>query len=110
MHDPRAEVLDHDVAEPDESFHDRDALGGLQVERDIELAAVQLVEPRAPVVRAVHLDTCGQRPDGPAGGAQVVRVGRLDLDHLGTEVAEHLRRDRRGDQRPEIEHAHTRQR
>ena len=39
-------------------------------------------------------------------GPQRVALGRLDLDHVGAEVAEHLREDVAGKEAREVEDAH----
>jgi hypothetical protein len=78
----------------------RAAVGvALEVERDAALAAVHLHELRThaamPRRRRVAHD---------------VAVRRLDLDHVGTESGQHVRRPRPGDNRREIENAHAVQR
>jgi hypothetical protein len=66
----------------------------LQVEHDAALVAVQVEEQRA-----------GARATAGAGGAQHVAAGRLDLDHVGTEVRQHLGRRRSHDDFGDVDDA-----
>ena len=74
-------------------------LGGidLEIENERALAAVQPHEQRRHAGRS--------RRAGVPGG---VALRRLDLDHVGAHVAEHLRGQRAGDDRSEVEYADAR--
>ena len=69
----------------------------LEVEDDRPLVAV-----RGVVVRGATLGVGGRAP-----AARVVAGRRLDLDHVGAEVAQRHRRERPGENPREIRHKHT---
>ncbi len=71
--------------------------GLLEIEHQRALAAVEPHEQRRHVRRARR-----------AGVARRIALGRLDLDDVGAHVAEHLRRQRPGDHRSQIENANAR--
>jgi hypothetical protein len=75
------------------------ALGGLQVEHDRALVAVQ---------RQVDRAHAGVLRD--AVGAHQVALGPFDLDHVGAKVGQHLRGQRPEHDRGEVEHADAVQR
>ena len=80
-----AEILDHDVAAPDQVFEDLLAARRFQVDRDAALVRVQHREIEA--VGAL---------DVPQLAARDVAASRhLDLDHVGAHPGQQLRRGRR---------------
>ena len=90
----RAEVLDDHICRGRESPEQFLALGLAQVERDaLAAAALDGPEQRVAVLERTDL------------AHEVARAGLLDLDDLGTHLAELSRAERRGDARTEIEHA-----
>ena len=93
LHHPRAEVLDQDVGLGDEPLEQLAALRPAQVERDRALVARDHLPPQAMAVLVV------------AVGARRVAARVLDLYHVRAVVAEQHRGDRRGVDRPEVEHA-----
>src|SRR5262249_31422157 len=94
LHRPRTEVFDADGALARELSEDLEALGGLEVERDALLSAVDGHE-----VRRLAADE--RRP-----ASRVVALARLlDLDDLGAHVGEHHRAEGTGQHAREIEHA-----
>jgi len=65
-----------------------------QVERDAELVAIHRMKNRcSPVVQR-----------GPPVARMIAAAGRLDLDHLGTELAEHEAGERRSDAVADLHH------
>ena len=72
-HQAGAEVLEHDVARADQLLRRRQAFGGVDVEDDALLVAVERAEEADAEARQL---------------ARLVAAGRLDLDHLGAEVGE----------------------
>ena len=90
--DARPEVLDHHVAVFGQREQQLLALGAAHVEADVALAHVLLHEVAR---QAVHARV------GETGG---VAVGRLDLDHLGTQVAQHAGAVRSAEHPGEVEH------
>jgi hypothetical protein len=100
LHRPRAEVLDHDVgalAQPQ-----RDPLAGLlaEVERHRALVAREDRPPQRVVVVAQAAPVAHR----------VAARRRLDLDHVGPEVAEQRADVRAGEQLAELDHAQALQR
>src|SRR5439155_24193376 len=86
-HDPRAEVVDHDVG-----------YGG-QVTGEIETAGVVQVDHHAPL--APH----ERSREAAAALTEVDASATLDLDHLRAEVGENARGDRARDHPREVEDA-----
>ena len=94
-HDARPEVLDQHIATVGERQQQLACLGMRHVEADVALARVLLHE----VAR--------QAVDARVGEPGHVAVGRLDLDDLGPEVAQHPRAMGATEHAGEIEHAHA---
>ena len=69
------------------------AVGALEVDHDAALVAIELREHRAQLAL-----------EGRPHHARRVTAWRLDLDHVGAEVAENHRAHRTGDDRGEVEH------
>src|SRR5262249_3316671 len=91
------EVLHQDVALRDQLQRDRLALGLRDVQRDRALVSVHANEIRA-LLRAWHVRW--------RKAARVIAcTGPLDLDHVGTEIGQHLRTGRPGENAREVEHA-----
>ena len=90
-----AHRLDHRVGVADELEVDLDRLGLAQVERDAALVAVDVE-----VQQRVALD------DRPRHLADVVALGRLDLDDVGAEVGEEAAELARAEQRA-LDHPDT---
>ena len=90
VHHAGTEVLDQNVAAPDERDREIAAALGLQVDRDVSLAAVLL--------HVVAAHAAAARPQA----AREIAVGRLDLDHVGAEIAEHARAKRPGQHAAEV--------
>ena len=92
-HHAGAVVLDDDVAALGELGRQRRPGGVGEIDADVALAGVLLDE------------VGGQAVDLRRGEAGQVAVGRLDLDDVGAEVAEHPRGVRTGQHPREVEHA-----
>ena len=93
-----AEVLDEHVALLGQGEQQLARLGLVHVEADVALAGVLLDE------------VAGEAVHPRVGEAGHVAIGRLDLDDLGAEVAEHPGAVRPTEHAGEIEHADTGQR
>ncbi len=89
LRDALAKILHEDVAARRQPMHDLARLGLLQIQRDTFLVLVVGLE----IIIAPALDgrTARDRGDSAAG---VAPLALLDLDNLGAQVGEHLRRDR----------------
>jgi hypothetical protein len=86
-HDAAAEVVDHDVAVPDQIAREGDATGIGHVDDDAALAPVEIAgQPRAPA-------------------AEVGRVAPLDFDDVRVVIRQHAGRDRAGHHPGEVEDA-----
>ena len=83
---PGREVLDQHVGVADQLLHDLLALGGLGVDRQRALVAVEHRE-----VQGVDVGDVAQLVAG-----HVTAVGALDLQDVGAEPGEHLRAGRTG--------------
>src|SRR3954464_815954 len=92
----RPEVLDHDVRAAREAAHDLLAFRPAQVAGNGLLVARLHVPPQRGAV--AHPPPLAQR---------IAFAGRLELDHLGAEVAERLGAERTGDQRAELYNANA---
>jgi hypothetical protein len=101
------EILDHDIALLRDGADQLLALDGRDVDGDGSLAAIDREEIAAlPGGVALAIPKKRRTP-----GARIVASARpLDLDDVGAEVGEHLRRPRRRHDAPEVEHANVRQR
>ncbi len=86
---PDAKVVHHHVRPPEQALDDRARLGGADVESQAALPAL------------AGGDRIGGRPHR-------LTLGRFDLDHVGSQIGQHLRRERAGDESGEIHHADTR--
>ena len=98
-----AEVLGDDVGALDQPAHDLAARGGAHVDRHAALVAVE-ADVEAALGLAVRIVLPGravERRDEP----RRVALERLDLDHLGAEVAEQGGAERPGDEGAEVEDA-----
>ena len=71
---------------------------------DLGRLRIPQVEAEALLVAGVDLPVRADALGLP--GPQRVALGRLDLDHVGAEVAEHLREDVAGKEAREVEDAH----
>ncbi len=89
-------TFEHDVGVGHESAERAGAVVGGEVEHDAALRRVVVPPPEAALG---VVDVVGERPVGAAG----VSARRLDDDHVGAEVAEHLARER-GLVRGELDH------
>ena len=98
VHDPRPIVLDKDIGVVDEAEQQVAARIGLEVDAHALLARVRLGKVGGHAVRT------GNR------GASDVALGWLDLDDLGTEVAQDPGGVGPGEDAGEVEHAYARQR
>ncbi|KAG1461626.1 hypothetical protein G6F57_014102 [Rhizopus arrhizus] len=93
FHRARLEVLDHDVDVLDQRANQVLRLGLAQVQADRFLVA------------RLHLPPDGRAVVDQAPVAQgVALAGRLDLDHLGAEFAQHLGGERPSDQLAQLQH------
>ena len=98
---PRREVFDDDVGLRREPQIELPAFLGSEIQRDPELASIPSVE-RARVV-SIGLAQPDGRPPGHRDTGHAVR--RANLDHLGTEVRQHLSQQRPGPDVSVVEHA-----
>src|SRR5688572_13908483 len=96
---PGPEVLDHDVRAARQAAHDLLAFGPAQIAGHRLLVARLHVPPQRGAV--AQLAPLAQR---------IALARRLDLDHLGAEVAQRLGAERPGDQAAELHHPHARER
>ena len=94
LHRLRPHVVDQRVGRLRELQQRLLAFRALQVQHDAALVAVQVEEQRA-----------GARAPAGTGGAQHVAAGRLHLDHVGTEVRQHLGRRRTHDDFGDVDDA-----
>ncbi len=97
------EVLGDDVGALDQPPHDLAARGRAHVDRHAALVAVE-ADVEAALGLAVRILLAGraeERRDQPCG----IAFERLDLDHLGAEVAEQGGAERAGDEGAEVENA-----
>ena len=92
-----AEILDDDVAAPDQLLDHRLALRRLQVDGDAALVRVQHREIEA--VGALHVLQLA--------AGDVAAAGHLDLDHVGAHPRQQLRPGRARLDMAQIENAHT---
>ena len=95
---PGAEVLAHDVGRRRQPLEQVPPLGAPQVAGDAAPPAA-LDGPGQRVVGPVV-----DRHEGPHGAHEVALAGELDLDHVGPELAEQARAERRGDARADVDH------
>ena len=98
LHRAGAEVLEHDVGARGQLGGDPLALGLAQVERDAALVAGEDRPPQAVVVVAQAAPVAHRVAD----------ARRLDLDHVGAEVAEQRAGERAGEQLPELDRPQAR--
>ncbi len=96
VHHARTEILDHDIRLLDQLEDPLEVRGILEVDLDAALVAVEGEERVGLTVRARGKDAPLPHP---------FAVLLLELDDVGTEVAQDLRRERALQQRREIEHA-----
>ena len=86
LRDAGAQVVVHDVGGRDEIARDALAVGRLQVDGDGALAALA-------------------RGVGRVGFGADALADRVDLDHVGAEIAQHHRAERARERGAEVEHA-----
>ena len=91
-----AEILDHDLRAAGEAPHDLLPLGTAQVAGHGFLVPGLHMPPER-----------GAVPDAAPLAQGVALARRLDLDHLGAEVAQRLGAERPGDERAELKHPDT---
>lgn len=96
----RAEVGHHDIGRRDQPAHQARRLGVVQIDRDAALGATE----HRPAGRDAVV---AQRRVGPC---RITLAGTLDLDHVGPELAEQRGRQRAGQDRRQVQDAHTAQR
>src|SRR5207237_2931924 len=95
-----AEILDDDVAAPNQLLDHRLAFGRLQIDGDAALVRVQHREIEAVGASHILQLTAGD----------VAAAGHLDLDHIGTHPGQELGPGRTGLDMAQIEDPHTFQR
>jgi hypothetical protein len=83
LHRARAEVVHQDVGRAGETVDDLAATGRADVEGDAALIAIQAPEDRALAARVLHVHA-----------REIPGARSFDLDDVGAEVAQHLRRAR----------------
>ena len=80
-HDPRREVLDHDVGLADQTFQQGEAVLVVELQRDVALPRIHAVEDVRPLPEDLVPD---RRREAHAVGP----LDRLDLDHVRAEIRE----------------------
>ena len=102
LHHPRAVVLDHHVALGDQPAGQVAAGVAGHVDRDAALVRVRGVEVRRALPPLRHRARVVVHQPGAVGAH-----GRLDVDDVGAEHAEHVGEERAGPERREVGDAHA---